>query len=329
MRPDEVVARVARQFSVSSDLVEVERVTGGLVNEVFRAHLGSSSVIVKYAPPYVAALPSIALSPRRICIEARCLRELGPGGGLDGVVSSRVRAPRLIDLDVATHVLMMEDLGPLPDLGERLMRGDGVDPALGATLGGFVGRLHASSRKLPELLREIDNRDVQETRLRTQYRQVGTWLAESGCPEHAILGARAADLGARLLGPGPCLTMGDLWPRSVLTDGETLGVIDWEFAHAGNPAQDLGHLAAHLWMHARRAPTEHRARTIDVLRESFSRGYRDEIARLGADDLITPEVVRDANVHAGCEILARVLASLATEAARRAMLGIEVLFSIG
>ena len=45
-----------------------------------------------------------------------------------------------------------------------------------------------------------------------------------------------------------CLVHGDLGPANVLVDPDTLevtGVLDWEFAHAGSPYADLGHLLRH------------------------------------------------------------------------------------
>ena len=74
-----------------------------------------------------------------------------------------------------------------------------------------------------------------------------------GVPDAAELGARARDLGRRLLEKGPDFVMGDLWPASVLVSRDgVLHVIDWELSTRGRPCQDLGHLVAHLWMGAGR-----------------------------------------------------------------------------
>lgn len=48
--------------------------------------------------------------------------------------------------------------------------------------------------------------------------------------------------------PRACLSHGDLHPKNVLADeGEArvVGVVDWEFAHAGHPYTDLGTLLRH------------------------------------------------------------------------------------
>ncbi len=268
--------------------------TGGLLNEVFRARSGSCSAVVKYAPPHVASVPTIALSQRRSAVEAACLSELGPGGSLQAATSARVRAPRLHAHDAARAVIVMEDLGPLPDLATVSV----LDPELGAELARFLGAVHTLSTSLSDLLDAVDNPDVQRTRQRTQYARVGGWLALHGVRDAAELGTRTEALGRRLGARGPSLIMGDLWPPSLLVDGAALRVIDWELAHAGQPAQDLGHLLAHLWMHEHSARAD-RASGFAAFRARFVSTYR-------AAWEPSPTAITDACMHAGCEILARV-----------------------
>ena len=72
-------------------------------------------------------------------------------------------------------------------------------------------------------------------------------LAESGwsAGEVAALRAVAERAASDLADAQPCLVHSDLNPKNVLVDPATLqvtGVLDWEFAHAGHPATDLGNL---------------------------------------------------------------------------------------
>ncbi|MFC8797977.1 phosphotransferase family protein [Promicromonospora sp. NPDC057138] len=63
--------------------------------------------------------------------------------------------------------------------------------------------------------------------------------------EVASLRALAERAASDLAGAPPCLVHSDLNPKNVLVDPATLqvtGVLDWEFAHAGHPATDLGNL---------------------------------------------------------------------------------------
>lgn len=72
-------------------------------------------------------------------------------------------------------------------------------------------------------------------------------LAETGWSQDEIGALRTvAERAARELDGAPaCLVHSDLNPKNVLVDPATLevtGVLDWEFAHAGHPATDLGNL---------------------------------------------------------------------------------------
>ncbi|MBA2542061.1 MAG: phosphotransferase, partial [Deltaproteobacteria bacterium] len=202
MTSDDVATWVAERWPVDPANVAVERLTGGMINDVFRVDLGDTRVIVKHARPYVVTVPDVALSTRRLAIEARCLRELGPDGCLVDVCDAGVGVPRHIDFDAAASVLVMEDCGVIPDLSDRMTSAAPLDAGLGAALGAFTARLHAISAGCPDLLDELENRDVQETRARTQYGQVGAWVQALGRSDQAEVAHRAVELGQRLLAPG-------------------------------------------------------------------------------------------------------------------------------
>jgi aminoglycoside phosphotransferase (APT) family kinase protein len=72
-------------------------------------------------------------------------------------------------------------------------------------------------------------------------------LAETGWSDGEIGALRAVAEGAarELDGAPACLVHSDLNPKNVLVDPvthEVTAVLDWEFAHAGHPATDLGNL---------------------------------------------------------------------------------------
>jgi 5-methylthioribose kinase len=275
---------------------------GGLVNVVHRVGAEPlGSVIVKHAPPHVASAPEIPLSPARLAFEHSALCALAPGGALGGAFGMRVRVPRVLGADLASAVLVLEDFGALPDLATALA----ARPSLAGSLHGLgeaLAGLHVRSAGRAHLAAVFDNADVQATRLRVQYEPVGRWLAEADVADASALGARAAALGRALRAPGRCLTMGDLWPASVLASGGDLCLIDWEFAHYGRPLQDVAHLAAHLWMHEQRAQESEAANAFERARREFLLGYAT-----AAPDLFDAAELADAAVHAGCEILARTL----------------------
>ena len=296
----EVLAHLARRLPAYRVAASPARLSGGHLNYVWRVAAEPRALIVKWAPPFAAAQPAVPLDPGRILIEAASLELLGPGGRLEALCTGALRAPARIDLDTERHVLVMEDLGTLPDLG-RLLKTGCVPAGTGRALGRFIGELHARTEGDAALAAAFDNAAVQEARLDVQYRAIGSMLSQAGIAAPPAAARRAARLGERLTGAGRCLIMGDLWPDSVLVQGRRLRLIDWELAHFGQPAQDVGHLLAHLWMHAHRGA----AQGVPLAR-SFLEHYVDALgdrARSFADDRFRA----DCAVHEGAEIIARCL----------------------
>lgn len=301
-----------------------QRLPGGNLNLVWRVPGAERSLIVKYAPPYIAADPDTPLDPSRLIIEARCLDALVSEGPMAEVPSSAVRAPRLLDVNEEIPVLLMEDVGDVPSIDDwlRSQSPSAVQeaaPALGRRLGAFIGRLHARTCRREELAEAFDNRPMQETRFAVQYQGVSGMLKRARISDAGALGERAETLGETLLEPGCCLTMGDLWPPSVLVaeDGpcpnrreegsrkpSRIRLIDWELAHYGRPLQDVAHWQAHLWMQKHRAPSTAVADAVEDLWSSFVEGYRGALGER-KEDLWTDREEHDAAVHFGVEILVR------------------------
>lgn len=267
---------------------------GGLVNHVFRLRGPGGTAILKHAGAAMAAAPDVALDPVRLGFEARALAQLeaAPPPG-------PVRAPRVLAHDPAGAVLLLEDCGDAPDLGAALAE-DAVPADLGAALGRFLAGLHRGTADDPWLRESHANLAIQATRREVQYAAIAGILAAADHPDAAAAGARAVELGARWSAPGRCLVMGDLWPPSLLLSEGGPRLIDWEFSHFGSPAQDLGHLAAHLWMHGHAGA---RPRAGRLLAEVLA-SYRDALGS-AADALVDPGVRADAAVHMGCEVLVR------------------------
>ena len=237
------------------------------------------------------------MDPGRLGFEAEAL--LFVEARLD---AGAVRAPHLYDYDAAAAVLVEEDLGEAEDLGVCLATGRATR-ADGEALGRFLGKLHGRTLGDEGRAEEHRNQPVQETRREVQYRGVAAWLADAGLHDEG-LGAAAAALGDRLCEPGRCLVMGDLWPPSVLATAQGWRLIDWEFSHYGRPCQDLGHLLAHLWLAADRAPTPAGRAGVEAYRDGFLAGYRAG----GGDDtpaLLDEETRADTPLHLRCEVLAR------------------------
>lgn len=282
------------------------RLRGGHLNYVWRVPAQPASVVVKAVPPYIADAPEIELDAGRAAFEVRSLEALGPGGTLAGLGDDGCRAPHLIHFDAAGPVLVIEDVGEGPDLGGWLHRPKASAPSalIGERLGTFIGGVHAQTYGDIRLAIAFDNQSVQATRHRVQYQAVEGLCERAGMSEAAAAGAAAVALGEQLQTPGQCVVMGDLWPPSVLVVERGLRVIDWEMAHFGRPAQDVAHLAAHLWMQAHRALTPEGAARARTLWQAFVESY---VAALNSRaPALLGHQMRDASArHFGAEVLVR------------------------
>jgi len=304
MRPESALLDAALSNLPGFHLTaQPDALTGGNLNHVWRLSGEDRTVILKHAPPFIAAAPGIPLASGRLAFEARALALFRPGGAMHGLATHDVRPPQLIHFDPELHFVLMEDVGPGPDLAEAVESGH-LGSEAGRRLGSFVAHLHRRSLRDEKLQPAFDNRAIQLSRLNVQYLAAGNYAKEPGADAVGRIHENAAALGNLLLEPGCCLVMGDLWPPSVRVNGNALRLIDWEFAHFGRPLQDLAHFGAHCWMQSQTAPTRGAGRTGLELWSAFITGYKS-VAASTLHQLVNRNEERLMNVHAGAEILMR------------------------
>jgi hypothetical protein len=303
----------------------LERLGIGHFSHAYRVRGEPTALVVKVPAPPAASPGSI--ERHSLVIEARTLAAFEPHGDLERAVTATVRPPRILDFDRTRHILVMEDVGDVPHLGDWLAEGGAeretsVLRQPGNLLGCFVAALHWESFAKPRLAVDLDSSAIQGPRLELRYGAVGDLLRKAGVPDADELGRKAAEMGQQLQTPGVCVVHGDLWPPAILMTDGGLGVIDWELAHYGHPAQDVGHLASHLWMHAHRASTREAAIRARAALEDFLATYR---AGLGSafDEVFGARGVRQSSVHFGAEVLMRAMGVLQT-AYLYAGLGVDV-----
>jgi 5-methylthioribose kinase len=118
------------------------------------------------------------------------------------------------------------------------------------------------------------------------------------------MGVAAVTYGELLQRSGKVVVMGDLWLPSVIVSGDDLRIIDWELAHYGHPSQDVGHLAAHLWMHMHRPPSASTAENAMNMLKGFLENYRIALGE-EFNRIFGSEGLQESSIHFGSEILAR------------------------
>lgn len=288
-------------FGSNNGLIPLE---GGNLNHVWRVKGREQSLIIKWAPPHIASNPDVPLSPKRLDFEAQALGLFAKGELLETMGTDQVRPPRRLYFNRQHHLLIMEDLGSLPSLSKWIQ--PEKDTEVGKKLGRFIGQLHKLTVNNEILGRQFNNEDIQQTRFTVQYDPADDYLSKAGLSgvDANRVSQKTKNLGQKLLEPGRCLVMGDLWPPSVLVNEGRLRIIDWEFVHYGRPLQDVGHFAAHCWMQAHSSSSKERYEFFNKLWQNFWLQYQQTLGDTG-QLLLSDDEMQNMATHAGAEILVR------------------------
>ena len=270
---------ISKLFSIPPSQITIQVLTGGLVNATVRASFtppvdltqfghpqSVRSVVLKYAPPYMASDPCVPLNTIRQDIEARALALLDPNSdsALPGVSSlfakyPNVKTPRLIHHDYKERVLIMADLGssvieiddwltqePPPPLEEV----ERIAKDLGRFLGEFVIATSKPSIELQALLSHLQLPSNSALLHEYSGHAVNIFkdvLQDSDVPDVDILTKRVEDAERNFMKMDSCLGMVDLWCSNIVIDSDkNTCLIDWEYFGWSNASWEMSLLGAFL-----------------------------------------------------------------------------------
>jgi 5-methylthioribose kinase len=180
---------------------------------------------------------------------------------------------------------------------ERLLEGV-AEPEVARAAGALLGTIHAATFNHPALADGplADTVVFDQLRLDPFYRTIAGVHPEIAAPVEALL-APPSDL------PGRCFVHADFSPKNILVHAQGLTLVDFETAHAGDPAYDLGFLLCHLLLKAAHATSFASPAPDPVLIDAFLDAYRRRITALPFDQT---SLDRRAAAHAAACALARI-----------------------
>ena len=266
---------LSKLLSIPPSHITIQILTGGLLNAAVRASFtppvdltrfghpqSVQSVVLKYAPPYMASEPWVPLNTIRQDIEARALVLLDPNSdsALPGVSSlfakyPNVRTPRLIHHDFKERVLIMTDLGssvvtiddwltqepaPLPEDVERIAKD------LGRFLGEFVIATNKPSVELLSHLKLPSNSALihQFDEFVVNNMKAVLW----DVPDVDVLIKRVEEASRYSRKTDSCLGMVDLWRKNIVIDSDkNICLIDWELFGWSNASCEMSQLGVFLF----------------------------------------------------------------------------------
>ncbi len=221
--------------------VAVRELAGGVSNVVLRVDVeGGPTFVVKQSRERLRVAQEWRSRLDRIWTELEALRLLGgllPAGSVPGVL--------FVEEDDYLFAMTCapDDAAPWK---ARLMAGS-AEPALAVIAGNMLGTIHRGARGRPELAGRLAETDLfDQLRVDPYYRRVAE--------VHPALAPRLSKLiDAMPAAPDTTLVLADFSPKNLLAHAGGLVAIDFETAHAGDPAFDLGFFLSHLLLKSFRA----------------------------------------------------------------------------
>ncbi|RUS20649.1 kinase-like domain-containing protein [Endogone sp. FLAS-F59071] len=277
----------------------ITRLSGGEINHVYRVCFGeavaefdyASSVVVKNSLGVLASLPDVKFGIERQRIEARAMVFINSlGVCLDLPITfpnpyPQIITPVLYHHDTKNNVLIMQDVGAHPDLQKFLLdKTTSSQEArdLATTLGAYLSFLHTFTKQhLKEIKPFFENHAARALVQTAIYGGIREVLEKANIPADVVdhLTQRANKYGKTgSLNPETAdsvLQMGDLWPGALMVakaEQKTF-LLDWEFADIGNPAGEVGHFGAYLYLLANFSPHSEQSSLATGIPEAFQESF--------------------------------------------------------
>jgi 5-methylthioribose kinase len=255
---DNAAHYLKERFGIRAALVTA--LSGGVSNVVLRVQTADDCFVLKQSRPQLRTRDAWFSDLDRIYREQEVMEALA------GVLPE-FTVPRVLFADRDNFVFAMSHAPPSRVWKEMLLTGD-VDPHLGRRAGTVLGRMHEASARQAERFAVFADRTVfVQLRVDPFYRRV-----QERRPEVA---AAVQPLIDSMLTRRDALCHGDYTPKNMLVHEHGFTLVDYETAHFGDPAMDLGLFLAHLFLKMVRRPKE-RDRFVTLI-ESFLEGYAAEV----------------------------------------------------
>lgn len=264
-----IKVREATKFFLPNETVTIKEIGDGNVNYIYRVMGEKSSVIVKYAHPFIRGSRTRALTTDRLRIEAEALETFYQlSGG---------HTPEIYHYSSHDHLIIMEDLADFTILGQAFLKEEEPNhnvlinftpPFFGKKLAGFLfntliktSSLMVDSQKKRALAARFTNPamcKISERLVFTEpyynfekknhFANENSAFIQSQLYKNELLKDKVALLKYHFLTSQEALIHGDLHLGSIFVSSTTFKVFDAEFAFYGPMSYDIGNLLAGLMM---------------------------------------------------------------------------------
>jgi len=296
LTPDNTVEYLRKTGRVApGDRVAVRELSGGVSNVVLRVDVdGREPIVVKQCRERLRVAVEWLARLDRIWVEHATLGVLGdilP----DGTV------PRVLFDDRPEYLFAMTCAPEDSTTWKSLLMDGRADAGIASRLGTLLGAIHAEAPSHPALATTLaDTSLFDELRVDPYYRTTAR-AHPALAPRIDALIAAMTDLPESRR----TLVLGDFSPKNILVHDGGLVLLDFECAHAGDPAFDLGFFLTHLALKRihKGSQEPNDEPNYRALLDAFWSAYLDRVGdRLGT----RAELTRRAVEHTAACLLARV-----------------------
>ncbi|MFN4146332.1 MAG: phosphotransferase [Runella sp.] len=227
----------------------------GNMNYTLRVTTSQRTFIIKQARPYVEKYPQIAAPDERAVIEGRFYKKTQYLPSVGGMM------PRLLGMDEASKILLLEDLGEASDFTVLYQKDQKLTSTEVEALAQYLVALHQGSyQSQPDAvfanrqMRALNHEHIfnypfmEENGFDLDHITEGLQMVAMSYKTDTQLKKIINDLGQMYLSDGHFLLHGDYYPGSWLRTSQGVKVIDPEFCFYGPAEFDLGVMTAHLMM---------------------------------------------------------------------------------
>ena len=269
---------------IGDEPAAVEALGGGVSNLVLRVETPTQRFILKQSRPRLRTRDAWFSDVARIFREQETMEALAPL--LPGVV------PALLHSDRDNYVFAMSHAPRGAAVWKARLLAGIVELERGEEAGRILGRIHEASASDPARFERFAERTAfEQLRIEPYYVRIQE--------RHPEVAAAVVPLVERMQSAREALCHGDFSPKNLLADAGGFTLVDYETAHFGEPAMDLGFFLSHLLLKAVKRFDE-RERYFELTR-AFWRGYAPQIHYTDVSAL-----VRRAIPHLGVCLLVRI-----------------------
>lgn len=270
--------------------VTVRELSGGVSNIVLLVEPeGASPYVIKQCRERLRVAMDWRARLDRIWFETAALELLGR-------ILNEGTVPRILFIDEPNYLFAMTRAPEGAVAWKARLLAGWIDTQIAARLGEILAAIHTRAQGHPLLAGLLSDSSLfDELRIDPYYRTIAR--------VHPAIQGRIEDLIATMDRSDRTLVLGDYSPKNILVHRSGLVVLDFECAHAGDRAFDLGFFLSHLMLKAIRASataaTRDQSPRLLEAAAAFWLTYQRETE---FDDDFAPRVAR----HTAACILARV-----------------------